>query len=140
MPESTKQELLVGVDLGGTKILAGIFSPQLKLLQTAKLSTKSERGFDAVVSRIARCVRDAADEADLGLKQVRAIGIGAPGAVDPDSGEVIFAPNLRWKDAPLKKACHCQRWSSELSRKYVATTVTQLTTMARMRNTAIMKP
>ncbi len=104
MPEPTKQELLVGVDLGGTKILAGIFSPQLKLLQTAKLSTKSERGFDAVVSRIARCVRDAADEADLGLKQVRAIGIGAPGAVDPDSGEVIFAPNLRWKDAPLKKA------------------------------------
>ena len=104
MPESTKQELLVGVDLGGTKILARIFSPQLKLLQTAKLSTKSERGFDAVVSRIARCVRDAADEADLGLKQVRAIGIGAPGAVDPDSGEVIFAPNLRWKDAPLKKA------------------------------------
>ena len=103
MPEPTKQELLVGVDLGGTKILAGVFTPQLKLLQTAKLSTKAERGFEAVVGRIARCVRDAADEADLSLKQVRGIGIGAPGAVDPDSGEVIFAPNLKWKDAPLKK-------------------------------------
>jgi glucokinase len=104
MPEPTKQDLLVGVDLGGTKILAGIFTPQLKLLQTAKLSTKAERGFDAVVERIARCVRDAADEADLSLKHIRGLGIGAPGAVDPDTGEVIFAPNLRWKDAPLKKA------------------------------------
>lgn len=104
MAEPTKQDLLVGVDLGGTKILAGIFTPQLKLLQTAKLSTKSERGFDAVVERIARCVRDAVDEADLSLKNVRGLGIGAPGAVDPDSGEVIFAPNLKWKDAPLKKA------------------------------------
>ena len=75
MAEPTKPEFLVGVDLGGTKILAGVFSPQLKLLQTAKLSTKSDRGFEAVVERIARCVRDAVDEADLTLKQVRGIGI-----------------------------------------------------------------
>lgn len=103
MAEPAKQDFLIGVDLGGTKILAGVFTPQLKVQQTTKLSTKSERGFDAVVDRIARCVRDVVDEADLSLKNIRAIGIGAPGAIDPDSGEVIFAPNLRWKDAPLKK-------------------------------------
>jgi glucokinase len=103
MPDPSKPDLFVGVDLGGTKILAGVFTPQLKLLQTAKLSTKSGRGFDSVVDRIARCVRDAVDEADMNLKQVRAIGIGAPGAINPDNGEVIFAPNLQWKDAPLKK-------------------------------------
>jgi glucokinase len=104
MPEaSTKQGCLVGVDLGGTKILAGVFTPSLKPLAAAKLSTKGERGYGAVVERIARCVQDAADEADLSLKQVRAVGIGAPGAVDPEAGEVIFAPNLRWKAAPLKK-------------------------------------
>ena len=104
MPEPTKQDLLIGVDLGGTKILAGVFGPGLKLIQSNKLSTKSERGFDAVIERIARCVRDAVDEADLSIKQVRGIGIGAPGAVDPESGEVIFAPNLQWKGVPLKKA------------------------------------
>jgi len=103
MAEPVKQDLIVGVDLGGTKILAGVFGPQLKLIQTAKLSTKSDRGFESVVERIARCIRDAIDEADLSIKQVKAIGIGAPGAVDPDSGEVIFAPNLQWKNAPLKK-------------------------------------
>ncbi|MFO1461843.1 MAG: ROK family protein [Verrucomicrobiota bacterium] len=104
MPEPSKSaELYVGVDLGGTKILAGVFTSQLKLLQTAKLSTKADRGFDAVLDRIDRCVRDAVDEADMSLKQVRAVGIGAPGAVNPENGEVIFAPNLEWRDAPLKK-------------------------------------
>lgn len=103
MAETLKPEILLGVDLGGTKILAGAFTPQMKLLQTAKLSTKSERGFEAVVERIARCIRDAIDEADLSLKQVRGIGIGAPGAVDPETGDVLFAPNLGWKNSPLKK-------------------------------------
>jgi glucokinase len=103
MADGSKNDLFVGVDLGGTKILAGVFGPQLRLLQTAKLSTKSSRGFDSVVDRIARCVRDAVDEADMNLKQVQAIGIGAPGAIDSETGEVIFAPNLQWKDAPLRK-------------------------------------
>jgi len=103
MADGSKNDLFVGVDLGGTKILAGVFGPQLRLLQTAKLSTKSSRGFESVVDRIARCVRDAVDEADMNLKQVQAIGIGAPGAIDSETGEVIFAPNLQWKDAPLRK-------------------------------------
>src|SRR6185503_19799949 len=47
--------------------------------------------------------RDAVDESDLDLKHCKGIGIGAPGAVDFDAGRVIFAPNLGWKDVPLKK-------------------------------------
>jgi glucokinase len=59
---------------------------------------------DKVVERIARCAQDAIDEADLTLKQVAGVGIGAPGAVDFGSGTVIFAPNLEgWKEIPLKK-------------------------------------
>ena len=101
---STKAEYVVGVDLGGTKILAGVFDHSLEAVGTAKLSTKSQRGVDKVVERIARCAQDAVDEADLTMKQVAGVGIGAPGAVDFDSGTVIFAPNLEgWKDISLKK-------------------------------------
>jgi len=89
--------------LGGTKILAGVFNPQLKCLGRSKMSTKSERGADPVINRIARCVQDVVDECDLNLKQVKGVSVGAPGAVDPDSGRVIFAPNLGWEDVPLKK-------------------------------------
>ncbi len=106
---NTKAEYVVGVDLGGTKILSGVFTHSLESLSTTKVSTKSQRGVEAVVERIARCVQDAVDEADLTLKQVAGIGIGAPGAVDFAAGTVIFAPNMEgWKDVPLKKALEKQ--------------------------------
>jgi glucokinase len=105
MPEaSSKADYLIGVDLGGTKILSGLFSNSLECIGTAKLSTKSQRGVPAVIDRIERCIRDAVDEADLSLKQVAGVGVGAPGAVDFDSGTVTFAPNMEgWKDVSLKK-------------------------------------
>lgn len=100
---STKREHFVGVDLGGTKILAGVFNTQLKCLGKVKMSTKPERGPDGVIERVARCVSEAVDECDLRLDSIKAVGIGAPGAVDPDTGRMIFAPNLKWEDVPLKK-------------------------------------
>jgi len=103
MPEATKAEYVVGVDFGGTKILAGVFDSALKCLGKTKVSTKSERGQEEVIERIARCVQDVVDECDLDLKQIRGIGIGAPGAINPETGTVIFAPNLKWEDVPLKK-------------------------------------
>lgn len=105
MAESTsKQDYIIGVDVGGTKILAGVFSSQLKCLGKSKISTKAQRGPDEVIERIARNVQDAADECDLQLKNIRGIGIGAPGAVDSETGRVIIAPNLAlWEDIPLKR-------------------------------------
>ena len=101
---NSKTEFVIGVDLGGTKILSGIFNDSLECIGTAKVSTKPQRGVDAVIERIERCVRDVVDEADLSLKQVAAVGVGAPGAVDFGAGTVIFAPNMEgWKDVPLKK-------------------------------------
>src|SRR5262249_15901570 len=98
-----KPEYLLGVDFGGTKIYAGVFKPGLHCVGTSRISTKAQRGPEAVIERIARCVQDAVDECDLDIKKVRGVGIGAPGSVDPENGRVIFAPNLEWKDVPLKK-------------------------------------
>src|SRR5688572_4267609 len=100
---AAKQEYRIGVDIGSTKILAGVFTPQFKCLGRAKISTKPQRGPDEVIERIARCVQDAVDECDLNIKQIKGIGVGAPGAVDPEAGRVIFAPNLGWEGLPLKK-------------------------------------
>jgi glucokinase len=105
---SRKDDYVVGVDMGATKIMAGVFDGSLELIGRAKMSTKSQRGPDAVIERVARCVQDAVDECDLSLKQVKALGIGAPGAVDPESGRVIFAPNLGWENVALKKGLEKQ--------------------------------
>lgn len=104
MSESTtKSDYFVGVDFGGTKILAGVFDKNLKCLGRAKMSTKAERGVSSVIERVARCVRDVVDECDLKMEQVKAVGIGAPGAVNRETGHVLFAPNLKWQNVPLKK-------------------------------------
>jgi glucokinase len=103
MSEANGSNYLVGVDLGGTKILAGVFDSKLQPIDAIKFSTKAERGSDAVIERISRCVLDAIDECDLSPKQIRGVGIGAPGAVDPEHGEVLFAPNLGWKEVAIVK-------------------------------------
>lgn len=101
---SSKSQFVVGVDVGGTKLYAGVFDADGNCISTARLSTKARRGSEAVIERITRCVHDAVDERDLSLRQVKAIGIGAPGAVDTERGTVVFAPNLNWKEVPLKQA------------------------------------
>ncbi len=104
MPSANdKSDYLVGVDLGGTKIYAGVFDTRLTLIGTAKFSTKSQRGPEAVIGRIARCVQDAVDECDLTLKNIKAVGLGAPGTVDMETGRVVFAPNLGWENISLQK-------------------------------------
>lgn len=97
------KEYYIGVDVGGTKILAGVFTKSLECVETTKVRTKAYRGKTAVIDRIKKCIFDVADEADIDLKYVRAIGIGAPGAVDSENGVIIFAPNLGWENVPLKK-------------------------------------
>ncbi len=106
---STRNDCVIGVDLGGTKLYAGVFNEKLDCVGSARISTKPERGPEVVIERIARVVRDAADEADVTLKQVKGVGIGAPGAVEGETGNIIFAPNLEgWKDIALKKALEKQ--------------------------------
>jgi glucokinase len=104
MAEAAAQsQYYVGVDFGGTKIYAGVFSEALHCVGTSKISTKANRGPEGVIERLARCITDAVDECDLDIKQVKGVGIGAPGAVDSEKGKVIFAPNLEWKEVALKK-------------------------------------
>lgn len=97
------KDYVMGVDLGGTKILAGVFDDKLECLGRVKKSTKADRGADAVADRVAATVLEAIDECDLHPRQIRGVGVGAPGACDPETGTVIFAPNLAWKNFPLKK-------------------------------------
>jgi hypothetical protein len=104
MADSDKNDrYLIGVDFGGTKILAGVFTPSVELVGTQKISTKADRSTGEVIDRIARCAREAMDECDLDFKKALAVGIGAPGAVDPQNGLVINGPNLGWEKVPLKE-------------------------------------
>lgn len=94
---------VIGIDLGGTKILASAIDATGMILSRFKKRTKAEKPFQEVVQRIANCARGAAEEAGISLSDVAGVGIGAPGAMNPATGIIHIAPNLNWKEVPLKK-------------------------------------
>ncbi|MBN1481365.1 ROK family protein [candidate division KSB1 bacterium] len=101
MPQNSKY--VIGVDLGGTKIYSTVVDMAGNIQASARKKTKAELGFDVVVGRIAKCIKEAADRGGIDLDtDIATIGIGSPGPLDLDKGMIIETPNLKWKDAPLK--------------------------------------
>src|SRR6476659_4528315 len=101
------QRFIIGVDLGGTNIVVGAMPDDgTRHYGLRSLPTMAELGADAVVERIAQMIRDVMDvtmaETGATRKQFAGVGIGAPGPLDRERGIVIVAPNLGWKDFPLR--------------------------------------
>lgn len=92
----------LGVDLGGTKILAGLFDSDLKPIARAKQPTNSEEGGPAVFNRLVGAVDSALSGAGVAARDVGGLCLAVPGQIVPHSTIVRFAPNLGWRDFDLK--------------------------------------
>ncbi|HEX3146788.1 MAG TPA: ROK family protein [Gemmataceae bacterium] len=91
----------LGVDLGGTKILAGLFDGDMKLIGRAKQPTNSEEGGPAVFGRIVIAVDEVLKEAKVTAAEVKGMCLAVPGQMMPQSMVVHYAPNLGWRDFDL---------------------------------------
>ncbi|GGZ54017.1 glucokinase [Streptomyces inusitatus] len=87
--------LTIGVDIGGTKIAAGVVDEEGAILETHTVPTP------ATPSGIVDAIRAAVAGAGEG-HDIEAVGIGAAGYVDDKRATVIFAPNIDWRHEPLK--------------------------------------
>lgn len=101
------QRFIIGVDLGGTKIMAGALSEDGKHHYGMRsVSTNASQGPDAVVERMISLIEgvilDTLEETDASRNDFIGVGIGAPGPLDRERGIVIVAPNLGWRDFPLR--------------------------------------
>jgi len=104
MAKETRDRPVVGIDLGGTKILAGVVDAKGKIIGQAKRATKPEDGVEAVIERMAKTVREAVNTAELSSGDIAAVCSCAPGTIDAERGVVRFAPNLHnWENVPLAK-------------------------------------
>ncbi len=92
---------VVGVDLGGTKILAAVVGPNQTILGRAKRPTPADAGGAAILAAIVGTVDQALAESGLGRHEILAIGIGSPGPLDPVSGVIPFSANLNVRDWAL---------------------------------------
>lgn len=90
----------IGVDLGGTKLEVAAVDGTGRVLVSVRRPTSPERGHEAVLADVATCVREVwALEPG---RTVRGVGVGVAGQVDSGAGVVTFAPNLQWRDVPLR--------------------------------------
>ncbi|MFN2400112.1 MAG: ROK family protein [Gemmatimonadaceae bacterium] len=109
MARSKRQKYIVGVDLGGTNIVVGAMSVDgSRDIETRSESTHAERGADSVVDHIvamiAGVISDVVSKYDAQPRDFLGVGVGAPGPLDRENGIVVVAPNLGWRDYPLRDA------------------------------------
>lgn len=92
--------LTIGVDIGGTKVAAGVVDPQGQILDKVRYPTPAESN-----TAIADVVCDAVEEllSRHSGATITGVGCGTAGFVDESRSTVVFAPNLAWRDEPLKK-------------------------------------
>jgi glucokinase len=96
--------LTIGVDLGGTKIAAGLVGPGGQVLLDVSVPTPARSGPDAIVEAVVELadqLRRSAEERNLPAPQ--AIGIGSAGVIDPQTGRVLAATDhlAGWAGTPL---------------------------------------
>jgi len=84
----------VGVDLGGTKILAGVFSARGDWRGRDKRATPFASRGTILAEAIAATIKSALEDASIPKGRIAAIGIGSPGPLDPDRGLILRTPHL----------------------------------------------
>ncbi len=96
-----QDEVVGALDIGGTKILAGLVSRSGKVLASQRLETRAQDGVGEVIERATDALRRLAEESGLPMESLRAVGCSVPGPLDRAKGMVVFSPNLGWRDVPL---------------------------------------
>lgn len=91
----------VGVDVGGTKLAAGVVDRDGEILLRARREVASPAP-DDVVAAIGDLVDELADAMAGEGREVIGVGIGLPAFIDAARSHVFAAPNLGWRNVPAR--------------------------------------
>ncbi|GAB4282586.1 MAG: ROK family protein [Candidatus Rifleibacteriota bacterium] len=97
---AAQNKVSLGIDLGGTKIAVGLCQDG-EILKKVIFPTQASKGFDKVISVILEAYEYVT--AGFDKNKIAGIGIGAAGQINGSTGDVIYSPNLNWRNAPLAK-------------------------------------
>ncbi|MFA5065013.1 MAG: ROK family protein [Dehalococcoidia bacterium] len=94
---------VVGVDIGGTKIIAAVFDTDGAMLSRIHCLTRGSEGPNSVINRLSAAIINAIEKSGLKRKQVGCVGIAVAGAIDINRGLVGDSPNIpHWHNIPLR--------------------------------------
>ncbi len=84
----------VGIDLGGTELKIGIIDERGTILYKDAFKTDVSQSGPRMVEYMAQCARTVTERAGLALKDLTGIGIGSPGLLDPEKGQLKIVVNI----------------------------------------------
>ncbi|HHV60280.1 MAG TPA: ROK family protein [Clostridiaceae bacterium] len=93
--------MYIGVDMGGTKIAAGIVDPQGNILAKDSIPTLRERGYKEVIKDMAELILRLIKTYNFDVKDFEYIGVGIPGSINKKEGILIYANNFDYNNAPI---------------------------------------
>lgn len=91
----------IGIDLGGTNIVASVVDDDYNIIGTSKTPTNSPRSADEIFDDIADVCEEAVKAAGLTMEDIDSVGMGTPGTVNQD-GVIEFANNLAFNNVPAR--------------------------------------
>ena len=84
----------LGIDLGGTNIVAGVVDEEYKIVARATCKTAVPRPESEICDSMAEVALKAVEKAKITMDDIESIGIGVPGAVNPKTGVIEYSANL----------------------------------------------
>ena len=96
----------IGIDLGGTNIAVGVVNDRYEIVARRSVPTGAERPAEEVIRDMGDAVEEALRQAGLTAVDCASMGVGSPGACDPQTGVVKRAYNLNWFDVPVCRMLH----------------------------------
>ena len=88
----------IGFDVGGTGVQVGVVSELGEILCKGNMVTRTDIPVAEQIKAMADCALETLDRSGYTLEDVKSLGAGIPGVVDPRTGHIAFCPNLGWKD------------------------------------------
>ena len=93
----------IGIDLGGTNIVAGVVNEAYEILAKASVKTNLPRPEQEIAADMAKVAKEAAEKAGLTMDQIEWVGIGTPGIANSETGIIEYSNNLGFVNTPMVK-------------------------------------
>ena len=97
-----QEKYIISVDMGGTKILASVLNSKKGIIARQKKPTNISSGTKTYVKDVAEIISKVVLSSKLKRGNIIAVCLGVPGSVNPHTGIIGFAPNLRIKNYKMK--------------------------------------
>ncbi|MDD5010170.1 MAG: ROK family protein [Syntrophorhabdaceae bacterium] len=96
-------DVRIGVDIGGTKIVAGLVDDSGTVTGRKRIPVVQKKGYRGIKKDIIALIKAVVKEGGISERAIEKIGIACAGQIEKGTQKILFSPNLRWRNVSLKQ-------------------------------------